>query len=25
LLQAKFDLIFRIKILDFYAGKPLVF
>lgn len=25
LLQAKYDLIFRIKILDFYAGKPLTF
>ena len=25
LLQAKFDLIFKIKILDFYAGNPLVF
>lgn len=25
LLQAKFDLIFKIKILDFYAGNPLAF
>ncbi len=24
-LQAKYDLIFRIKVLDFYMGKPLVF
>ncbi len=25
LLQAKFDLIFKIKVLDFYAGNPLAF
>lgn len=25
LLQAKYDLIFRIKVLDFYQGKPLTF
>jgi outer membrane protein len=25
LLQAKYDYIFRIKILDFYQGKPLTF
>ncbi|MBK9045299.1 MAG: hypothetical protein IPL74_00925 [Bacteroidetes bacterium] len=25
LLQAKYDLIFRIKVLDFYLGKPLAF
>ena len=25
LLQAKFDYIFRLKILDFYQGKPLTF
>jgi len=25
LLQSKFDLIFRLKVLDFYVGKPLVF
>jgi len=25
LLQARFDLIFRIKVLDFYLGKPLTF
>jgi len=25
LLQAKYDYIFRIKILDFYQGKPLAF
>ncbi|MBK8416010.1 MAG: TolC family protein [Bacteroidetes bacterium] len=25
LLQAKYDLIFRIKVLDFYLGKPLTF
>jgi outer membrane protein len=25
LLQAKYDYIFRLKVLDFYAGKPLGF
>jgi outer membrane protein len=25
LLQAKFDLIFKVKVLDFYAGNPLAF
>jgi outer membrane protein len=25
LLQAKYDLIFKMKILDFYMGKPLTF
>jgi outer membrane protein len=25
LLQAKYDYIFRVKVLDFYAGNPLTF
>jgi outer membrane protein len=25
MLQAKYDLIFKVKVLDFYAGKPLIY